>query len=388
MKSVVIVEAKRSPMGAFQGCLSTLKSPEIAAHVIQSLSTKNHPIEEAIIGCVLQAGVGQAPARQAVRLAELDDHVTAVTLNKVCGSGLRSVMMAADQIRLGHQNSILAGGMESMTNAPYFIPKARNGLRMGHGEIMDHMFFDGLEDAYPEKGAARTLMGSFAEATAEKYGFSREAQDQYAKETFEKYMRAKENGYFQQEIAPITLGSDVISEDEPPTKVKVEKFPGLRPAFKKDGTVTAATSSSIADGAAIFHLMEEAHAHKLNLKPLVRIVGYTSHAHEPCWFTTAPVGAMEKLLKQTGWNVNDVDLFEINEAFAVVTMAAIKDLKIDPAKVNVHGGACTLGHPIGASGARILTTLIHALHTHKVNKGIASLCIGGGEGVAMAVERI
>lgn len=388
MKSVVIVEAKRSPMGAFQGCLSTLKSPEIAAHVIGSLSTINHPIEEAILGCVLQAGVGQAPARQAVRLAKLDDHVTAVTVNKVCGSGLRSIMIAADQIRLGHHHSVLAGGMESMTNAPYFIPKARNGLRMGHGEIIDHMFFDGLEDAYPEKGSARTLMGCFAEATAEKYGFTREDQDQYAKATFEKYMHAKEKGHFQREIAPITFGTDVISEDEPPTKVKIEKFSALRPAFKKEGTVTAATSSSIADGAAIFHLMDEESAKKLNLQPLARIVGYTSHAHEPCWFTTAPVGAMEKLMKQTGWNVNDVDLFEINEAFAIVTMAAIKDLKVDPSKVNVHGGACTLGHPIGASGARILTTLVHALHTHKASKGIASLCIGGGEAVAMAVERI
>lgn len=388
MESVVIVDAKRSPMGAFQGSLSPLKSPEIAAQVIKSLSTISYGVDEAILGCVLQAGLGQAPARQAVRLAGLDDQVTATTINKVCGSGLRSVMLAADHIRLGHHHSMLAGGMESMTNAPYLLPKGRSGFRMGHGEVLDHMFFDGLEDAYPEKGLARTLMGSFAEATAEKYGFTREDQDSYATETFKKYMAAKEKGAFKNEITPITMDETILSEDEPPTKVKVEKFSNLRPAFKKDGTVTAATSSSIADGAAIFHLMSESQAKKLNLKPLARIIGYTSHAQEPCWFTTAPVGAMKKLLFQTGWNVDDVDLFEINEAFAVVTMAAIKDLSIDPSKVNIHGGACTLGHPIGASGGRILATLIHALHTHKLKRGIASLCIGGGEGVAMAVEAI
>lgn len=386
MESVVIVAAKRSPMGAFQGALSSLKAPEIAAEVIKSIPTLSAGVDEVIMGCVLQAGLGQAPARQATIFSGLSNHTPATTVNKVCGSGMRAIMFAADQIKSGASKSVIAGGMESMTNAPYLLAKGRSGFRMGHNEVIDAMFFDGLEDAYPEKGSPRPAMGVFAEATAEKYGFSREAQDAYAKNTYEKYMKAHLDGAFESEISPITIGENSIEVDEPPTKVKVEKFPNLRPAFKKDGTVTAATSSSITDGAAALHLMSESEAKKHGFKPIARIVGYTNNSHEPKWFTTAPVGAMEKLLNQVGWKASDVDLFEINEAFAVVTMAAIKDLNLDPAKVNVHGGACTIGHPIGASGARILATLIHALHHHKLKKGIASLCIGGGEAVAMAVE--
>ena len=388
MKNVVIVAAQRSPMGAFQGVLSSLKAFEIAGQVIQSLPTLTHEVDEVMLGCVLQAGMGQAPARQAARYAKLPDHVGATTINKVCGSALRAVMFAADQIRLGQSASIIAGGMESMTNAPYLLPKARSGFRFGHGEVLDHMLLDGLEDAYPEKGMPRTPMGVFAEATAEKHEFSRQDQDNYAKKTFEKYQAAKEMGALDAEITSLLVGETLVKDDEPPTKVKVEKFSSLRPAFQKNGTVTAASSSSIADGAAIVHVMEEDHTRALGLTPLARIVGYCSYAHAPKWFTTAPGGALTKLLANIQWHVSEVDLFEINEAFAVVTMATMRDLSIDPAKVNVHGGACTLGHPLGASGARILTTLIHALHTHNLQKGIATLCIGGGEAVAMAVERV
>jgi acetyl-CoA C-acetyltransferase len=303
---------------------------------------------------------------------------------------MKSIMLACDQLLLNAAESILAGGMESMSNAPFFLPKARSGYRMGHGEVLDHMMRDGLEDAYPsDPKGPRSSMGIFAEATAEKYGFSRADQDSFAIQSVEKYKKALESKYFDTEILPIKISDDnFVSVDEPPSKVKIDKIPQLKPAFKKDGTVTAASSSSIADGAAVVHIVSEAYLKKHSLKPLARIVGYTSHSQEPAWFTTAPVGAIQKLLKQTGWAIKDVDLFELNEAFAVVTMAATKDLGIDPSKVNIHGGACALGHPIGASGARILVTLLHALHTHKLNKGIASLCIGGGEAVSMAIERV
>ncbi len=390
MTSIVITAAKRSPIGAFQGSLSGMKSPEIAAHVMKNLYPKEHSLkaDEVILGCVLSAGIGQAPARQATLLSGMDASTSSTTVNKVCGSGMKSLMIAADQLRLGHAKSIIAGGMESMTNAPYLLLRARSGLRMGHGDIIDHMMWDGLEDAMHSKNntSQRKAMGCFADETASKYGFSRQDQENFAIKTFENYQKAHQKGCFKHEIVPFSFGETLFETDEPPSKVKIEKFGKLRPAFHPDGTVTAATSSSIADGAAITHLMTEAHAKDQGEKPLAFIKGYTSFSCAPEWFTTAPIGAIEKLLKQTGWSLKDVDLFEINEAFAVVPMAAMHDLKIDPSKVNIHGGACTLGHPIGASGARIVTTLVHALRTHGLKKGIAAACIGGGEATAMAIE--
>jgi acetyl-CoA C-acetyltransferase len=337
---------------------------------------------------VLPAGQGQAPARQAALGGGLPLATPCTTINKMCGSGMKAIMLAHDQLLAGNGNVVVAGGMESMSNAPYLVPKARGGLRLGHGEIKDHMFLDGLEDAY-QKG---TLMGVFAEQCAEKYGFSRQDQDEFAIASLTRAQQAIKGGQFKDEIAAVTVpgrGSDtVVDTDEQPLKANLDKIPTLKPAFKKDGTVTPANSSSISDGGAALVLMTAAEAAKRGLKPIARVVGHSSHAQEPGWFTTAPVGAMQKLLAKTGWKAEDVDLFEINEAFAVVTMAAMHDLKLPHDKVNVHGGACALGHPIGASGARIVITLLSALTQRGGKRGVASLCIGGGEATALAVELV
>ena len=388
---IVIVGAARTPLGGFQGDLGAMTGPQLGAVAIagalKNAGVSGDDVDEGLMGCVLPAGVGQAPARQAVLGAGLPKSVPAATVNKVCGSGMKTVMMAHDQLVAGGADVLVAGGMESMTNAPYLIPKARGGMRLGHGEIKDSMFLDGLEDAY--EGA---LMGTYAEATAQKYQFTREAQDDYAISSLERAKAAQASNAFEGEIVPVTIksrkGETVVTEDEQPGKAKPEKIPTLRPAFAKDGTVTAANSSSISDGAAALVLMRESEATKRGLKPRARIVGHTSHAHEPQWFTTAPVGAVEKLLEKAGWTVKDVDLFEINEAFAVVTMAAMQDLGLDHEKVNVNGGACAIGHPIGASGTRIIVTLLNALEKRGGSKGIASLCIGGGEATAMAIELV
>jgi len=334
---------------------------------------------------VLAAGLGQAPARQAALGAGVPNATPTTTVNKMCGSALKAVMMAADQIRAGEAEVVLAGGFESMTNAPYLLPKARSGYRMGHGEVLDHMFYDGLQSPFDGK-----LMGSFADATAGKYNFTRAAQDAFATESVRRAMRALEAGEFDAEVAPVTVktrkGETVVARDETPGTCDVSRISSLKPAFGKDGTVTAASSSSIADGAAALVLMSEAAAKARGLKPLARVLAYASHAHEPEWFTTAPVGAIKKTLAKLGWRPHDADLYEINEAFAAVTMAAMRDVDIDHGRVNVNGGACALGHPIGATGARILTTLVHALRRRGAKRGIASLCIGGGEAVALAVE--
>lgn len=389
---IVIVGAKRTPMGGFQGELSGLRAADLGAAAIRAAVAEagvaGEDIEQGVMGCVLQAAQGQAPARQAVRYAGLPDSVSCTTLNKMCGSGMKAVMDAHDSLLVGSADIILAGGMESMTNAPYLLPKARGGMRIGHGQVLDHMMFDGLEDAY-QPGRA---MGVFAEATAQKYQFTREAQDAYAIESVKRAQNAINEGKFDAEIVPVTVktraGEVEISKDEQPLKAKLDKIPQLRPAFAKDGTVTAASSSSISDGAAALVLMRESTAKARGLTPLAKIVAHATHAHAPEWFTTAPVGAMEKVLKRAGWTKDDVDLFEINEAFAVVTMAAMHDLGLDHAKVNVHGGACALGHPIGASGARIIVTLLAALKQYNKTKGVASLCIGGGEATAVAIERL
>jgi acetyl-CoA C-acetyltransferase len=341
-------------------------------------------IEQVTMGCVLQAGQGQAPARQAARGAGLGDATSCTTLNKMCGSGLKAVMDVHDQLLAGSVDIAIAGGMESMSNAPYLLAKARTGLRMGHGEIKDHMFLDGLEDAY-DKGR---LMGSFAEETAKHYQFTRAEQDAFAIESLTRAKNAIAQGAFAHEIAPLTQGDVVLNVDEQPGKAKLDKIPALKPAFAKDGTVTAANSSSISDGAAALVMMRASHAQAHGLKPLAKITGHASFAQAPAWFTTAPVFAIQKLLAKLGRKAQDIDLYEINEAFAVVTMAAQRDLRLDPAQVNVHGGACALGHPIGASGARVLVTLLHALERHNKQSGIASLCIGGGEAVALSVERV
>ncbi|HEY0941349.1 MAG TPA: acetyl-CoA C-acyltransferase [Steroidobacter sp.] len=386
---VYIVAARRTPIGAFQGVLSPLTAPQLGAAAVQAAIKDSglsaEQIDETILGCVLQAGIGQAPARQAALAGGVPQKVPATTINKMCGSALKSVMMAADQIRAGSANVVLAGGIESMTNAPYLIPKARGGLRMGHSEILDHMFFDGLQSPFDGK-----MMGTFAEATAGKYGFTREQQDAFASESVRRALAAAEGTAFNNEIAPVTVkdrkGERVVAKDETPFTCDIKKIPTLKPAFAKDGTVTAASSSSISDGAAALVLASASAVRQHNLKPLARIVGYASHAQAPEWFTTAPVGAIQAVLAKTGWAAGDVDLYEINEAFAVVAMAAIKDVGIDHAKVNVNGGACALGHPIGATGGRILTTLVHALRNRNLKRGIASLCIGGGEATALAVE--
>jgi acetyl-CoA C-acetyltransferase len=388
-EQVYIVAARRTPIGAFQGALSPLTSPQLGAAAIQAAIKDSglsaEQIDETILGCVLMAGIGQAPGRQAALAGGVPQKVPATTINKMCGSGLKAVMMAADQIRAGSANIVLAGGIESMTNAPYLIPKARGGLRMGHSEILDHMFFDGLQSPFDGK-----MMGSFAEATAAKYGFTRQQQDEFAAESVRRALAAVESNAFNNEVAPVTVkdrkGERVVAKDETPFTCDISKIPSLKPAFAKDGTVTAASSSSISDGAAALLIASASAVREHNLKPLARIVGYTSYAQAPEWFTTAPVGAIQSVLAKTGWSAGDVDLYEINEAFAVVTMAAIKDVGLDHAKVNAHGGACALGHPIGATGARILTTLVHGLRNRNLKRGVASLCIGGGEATALAVE--
>lgn len=389
---VVIVAAKRTPQANLLGQLSDFSAPELgaAAHqaAIEAAGIAPDAINEVISGCVLQAGIGQAPARQAARLAGIPDSKGATTINKMCGSGMKAVMLGHDLIKANTADAILASGMESMSNAPYLLQKARAGYRMGHGELKDHMFLDGLEDAY-DRGK---LMGVFAEATAKHYHFSREDQDAFATHSMTRALQAEENGCFQEEIVPMTLKTRqdtlVVSRDEGPDKKKLAKIPQLRPAFASDGTVTAANSSSISDGAASLILMSGARADALNLKPLAVILSHASHAQAPEWFTTAPVAAIRQVLNQVGWQPSDVDLYEINEAFAVVTMAAMNDLELDLDRVNIHGGACALGHPIGASGARILVTLIHALKQTNKRRGVASLCIGGGEATAMALELI
>jgi acetyl-CoA C-acetyltransferase len=385
---IVIVGAKRTPMGSFQGVLTSksaheLGSVAIAAAVAQS-GVDGSKIDAVIVGNVLAAGQGQAPARQAMRNAGLPDAVGATAVNKMCGSGLKAVMDAHDQIAAGSADIMVAAGMESMTNAPYLLLKARGGFRLGHGDIKDSMFLDGLEDAY-DKGKA---MGVFAEATAQKYQFSREAQDAYAIESTKRAQAAIASGAFAKEIAPVAIKDGSIDTDEAPGKAKLDKIPQLKAAFAKDGTVTAGSSSSISDGAAAVVMMRQSTAKAQGLIPLAIIRGHATHSQEPQWFTTAPTGAVSKLLKKTGWLAKDVDLYEINEAFACVTMAAMQDLGLDHAKVNVNGGACALGHPIGASGARLLVTLLHALESRDLKTGIAALCIGGGEAVALAVERV
>jgi len=344
-------------------------------------------IDEVLLGCVLPAGVGQAPARQAALAADLPVSVGCTTINKVCGSGLQAAMLGHDLLCAGSARVVIAGGMESMTNAPYLLPEARAGYRMGHQEILDHMFFDGLQNPYDGQ-----LMGYFAEQTAQTYKFSREAQDAFAIESVRRALAATEEGAFSAELAPVLVksrkGEATVERDEEPFRCDPDRIPTMRAAFAKDGTVTAASSSSIADGAASLLLMNESEAERRNIQPLARIVGHGRHSHEPEWFTTAPVSAVKTLQERIGWTTADVDLYEINEAFACVTMAAIADLGIDPTKVNVNGGACALGHPIGASGARIVTTLLHALRRRGEQRGIASLCIGGGEAVAMAIEAL
>ncbi|MDY3331738.1 MAG: acetyl-CoA C-acyltransferase [Pelistega sp.] len=387
---VVIVSAVRTPMGAMLGSLSGLAAHELGAIAIKAAveraGIKGEDVQDVIMGNVLQAGQGQAPARQATLGAGLPKSVGALTIHKVCGSGLKAVMLAHDMLVSGSADVIVAGGQESMSNAPYLLPKARQGYRYGHSTVYDHMALDGLEDAY-QRG---TAMGVFAEQCVDKYKFSREQQDAFAIESLRRANQAITDGSFAWEIAPVTIsgrnGDVVVDTDEAPTKAKPEKIPTLRPAFKKDGTVTAANASSISDGAAALVLMRASTAEKLGVKPLAKVVSHTQHSQEPEWFTTAPVGAIQKCLDKAGWSKDDVDLYEINEAFAVVTMAAMEELKLDHAKVNVHGGATALGHPIGASGARILTTLIGALRKTSGKKGIATLCIGGGEAVALAVE--
>ena len=394
MKSdpIVIVSAARTPMGGFQGELKGFTAPELGGAAIRAAveraKIRADEIEEAIMGCVLPAGQGQAPARQAALAAGLPLAVGCTTVNKMCGSGMKAAMFAHDLLKSDSVDVVVAGGMESMTNAPYLLPKARAGLRMGHSQVIDHMFYDGLEDAY-EKGK---LMGTFAEDCAAKYQFSREAQDEFAIASLRRAQKANKEGWFAWEITPIAIKAGkeqkFVETDEQPFKANLEKIPTLRPAFRKDGTVTAANSSSISDGAAALVMMRRSSAEKRGLAPLATVVGHSTHAQEPGWFTTAPVGAIRKLLASTGWSANQVDLYEINEAFAVVTMAAMKEHGLPAEKVNVHGGACALGHPIGASGARILVTLIGALRKYGLKRGVAALCIGGGEATAMAIERI
>jgi acetyl-CoA C-acetyltransferase len=388
--SIVIVGASRTPMGSFQGELASLDASDLGGAAIAGALTNAgidvDSADEVIMGCCLPAGQGQAPARQAAFKAGLPENVPATTLNKMCGSGMKTTMVAYDQLRAGNGEIVISGGMESMTNAPYLLPKMRDGARLGHSEVIDHMFLDGLEDAY-EKGR---LMGTFAEECAEKYQFTREAQDAFALRSLENANKARESGVFDNEITPITIktrkGESKIISDESPRKAMPEKIPNLSPAFKKDGTITAANASSISDGAAALVLMRESDARKQGLKIRARILGHASHAQAPNWFTTAPVPAINKLLETIGWKKDDVDLWEINEAFAVVPMAAQVEIGIDPDKVNVHGGACAVGHPIGASGARIIVTLLNALETKGLKKGLAGICIGGGEGTAIAIE--
>jgi len=388
---VVILAARRTPVGAFQGVFAGVTAPQLGSAALRAaIADSGLPaseIDEVIMGCVLPAGLGQAPARQAALGAGIPASVPTTTVNKMCGSAMRAVMLAADQILAGSARVIAAGGLESMTNAPYLLPKARAGYRMGHQEVLDHMFTDGLQSPWDGQ-----LMGCFAEATSAKYGFTREAQDDFARESARRAQAAVASGAFAREVAPVSTktrkGEALIDKDETPGAIDVSKISTLKPAFKKDGTVTAASSASISDGAAAVVLARESLAAARGLKALARILGHASFAREPEWFTLAPVGAIQKLLRQLEWKAGDVDLYEVNEAFAAVTMAAIKDLSLDPAKVNVNGGACALGHPIGATGTRILTTLIYALQSRGLKRGIASLCIGGGEATAIAIEML
>jgi acetyl-CoA C-acetyltransferase len=391
-ESIVIVGAARTPMGGFQGDFATLAAHDLGGAAIkaavQRAGVPADAVGEVLFGNCLMAGQGQAPARQAAFKGGLPKSAGAVTLSKMCGSGMKAAMFAHDMLLAGTHEIMVAGGMESMTNAPYLLLKGRGGYRMGHDKVYDHMMLDGLEDAY-EAGRS---MGTFGEDCAAKYKFSREAQDAFATASVQRAKQATESGSFATEITPVTVktraGESVIAIDEGPGKVKLDKIAQLKPAFKKDGTITAASSSSINDGAAALVMMTESTARRLGLKPLARIVGHATHAQEPEWFTTAPVGATQKLLAKTGWKVADVDLWEVNEAFAVVPMALMAELKVAHDIVNVNGGACALGHPIGASGARIMVTLIHALKARGGKRGIATLCIGGGEGTAVALELI
>ncbi len=384
-KPLYIYSAARTPIGSFQGQFSPLAAHELGAAAIAGAVERagigGEMLDEVIMGCVLPAGQGQAPARQAALGAGLPIGVPCTTINKVCGSGMKAIMQAGDAILAGHAHAAVAGGMESMTNAPYLLPGARKGYRMGHQEVQDHMFLDGLQNPYDGQ-----LMGHFAELCVREHHYTREAQDALAARSVERAQRAMAEGGFRDEIVPVEVRQRretvQIAQDEEPGRIQAEKIPSLRPAFSKDGTVTAANASKISDGAAALVIGDDS----LAATPLARIAGYTSFAREPEWFTVAPVGAMEKLLQQTGWSVESVDLWEINEAFAVVTLAAIDQLKLDPEKVNVHGGACALGHPLGASGARIVVTLLHALKQRGLKRGIASLCIGGGEATAIAIE--
>ncbi len=388
---IVIVGMARTPVGSFQGAFRDVKAPALGAAAIESALARSavpaEDVSEVIMGCVLPAGMGQAPARQAAHGAGVPWSVGATTINKMCGSGMRAAMFGHDQLVAGASDIVVAGGFESMTNAPYLLDKARGGYRMGNGQIYDHMFLDGLEDAY-EPGK---LMGAYAEDTAQHYQFTRAAQDDFAITSLTRAKTANEDGSFDREIAEVTVktrkGESVVDKDEQPFKANLDKIPNLRPAFREDGTVTAANSSSISDGAAALVLMRESEAARRGLTPLARIIGHATHSQEPAWFTTAPIGAMQTLFDKAGWSATDVDLFEINEAFAVVTMAAMRDLDLPADKVNIHGGACALGHPVGASGARIIVTLLAALEKHDLKRGVAALCIGGGEATAIAFER-
>lgn len=389
MTDIVIVNGARTAMGGFQASLASLTAPDLGAATIQAAISRAGlqptDIEEVIMGCVLPAGLKQGPARQAMRKAGLPDSTGAVTINKLCGSGMKAVMQAADMIKAGSATYVVAGGMESMTNAPYILPKARGGFRMGHGEVKDHMFLDGLEDA--ETGR---LMGSFAQDMANTKGYTREQMDDFAIRSLKRAQTAVNEGYFTDEIVPVTVstrkGDVVVDKDEQPFNANIEKIPTLRPAFAKDGTITAANASSISDGASALVLTSADNAAAKGLKPLAKLIAYASNSQHPSEFTIAPVGAIQKVLDKTGWTVADVDLWEINEAFAMVTMCPMDEFKLDPEKVNINGGACALGHPVGSTGSRIILTLIHALKRTGGKRGIAALCIGGGEATAVAIE--
>ncbi|WP_206483955.1 acetyl-CoA C-acyltransferase [Thalassotalea sp. G2M2-11] len=388
---IVIVSAKRTPMGGFMGGLSAVSAPNLGATAIKAALEEaklaNDQVDEVIMGCVLPAGLKQAPARQAALAAELDLSTVCTTINKVCGSGMKAAMQAHDALAAGSIDVAIAGGMESMTNAPHLLPSGRSGIKMGAGQVLDHMMTDGLENAYD--GVA---MGCFAQGTADESGFTREEMDEYAIRSLSRANAAIESGAFDNEIAPVTVktrrGESVFDTDEQPGNARPDKIPSLRPAFKKDGTITAANSSSISDGAAALVMMKQSEAEKRGLTPLCKVVAHATHAQKPAEFTVAPVGAMKKVLDKANWSTADVDLFEINEAFAMVTMLGMKSLELDADKVNINGGACALGHPLGASGARIMVTLIHALKNKGLSKGVASLCIGGGEATAIALEML
>jgi acetyl-CoA C-acetyltransferase len=389
MTEIVITGAKRTPIGSFQGQFSAISANDLGAAAIRAAvehaGITGTDVSEVIMGCVLPAGLGQAPARQAALEADIPVSAGCMTINKVCGSGLKAVMLGHDAIKAGSSEVVVAGGMESMTNAPYMLAKARGGMRMGHQEVLDHMFWDALQSPYDKQ-----MMGMFGEMCADKYEFSRAAQDDFAIASVERAQRAMADGSFNDEITPVTVssrrGDSIFDRDEEPPRCNIEKIPGLRPAFKKDGSVTAANSSKISDGAAATVLMSAEEAARRGIQPLARIIAHATHSHEPEWFTTAPSAAVAKVVEKAGWTLADVDLFEINEAFASVTMAAMADNQLDHDKVNVNGGACALGHPVGASGARILVTLIHALRGRGLKRGVASLCLGGGEAVAVAIE--